>query len=143
MKRIVLMIVPALICGMVFTSCGSDKAMLADDEIDGTYSGTFTVKYFVEMPASWGKGSGTTTLELKDGKYTCTGNPNRIPAGGSGNYSIKGNKIIFEEIHFWTADFDGNLILQGEYDFTFNGKRLKISANKNGVGNYEYDLKKE
>ena len=46
---------------------------------DGIYSGTFTVRY------SNFSQSGTTTLELKDGKFTCTGNSNRIPAGGSGN----------------------------------------------------------
>ena len=148
------MIVPALICGAVFTGCGA-KASTNDDLIDdrmdekvsipieeGTFSGTFTVKYFVDMPKSWGSGSGKTTLELKDGKFTCTGNPGFIPAGGSGTYSINDDKIVFVDKNFWTANFDWNLILNGEYDFKFDGKRLKISANKNNVGHYEYYLKK-
>ena len=110
---------------------------------NGVYSGTFTVTYFVDMPESWGRGSGITTLELKNGKFTCAGNPNRFPAGGSGNYSIQDDKIIFEDLSFWTADFDWNLILKGEYDYTFDGKRLKFSAIKNNVGLYEYDLIRE
>jgi hypothetical protein len=32
MKRLVLMIVSALICGVIFTSCGSDKAERTDNE---------------------------------------------------------------------------------------------------------------
>ena len=32
MKRLVLMIVPALICGAVFTSCVADKAQALEDE---------------------------------------------------------------------------------------------------------------
>ena len=127
----------------MFTSCDKSEFVGGVELEEGIYSGTFTVKYFVEMPQSWGRGSGATTIELKDGKYTCTGNTNRIPAGGGGTYSIKDNKIIFEDKHGWTADFDGNLILNGEYDYKFDGKRLKISANKNDEGHYEYDLKKQ
>jgi len=145
MKRLVLMIIPALICGMAFTSCASIAATdedLIDDREDGkvsilkegTYSGTFTVTY------SSGKKTGTTTLKLENGKYICTGNPDFIPAGGSGTYSINNDKIVFVDENFWTANFDWNLILTGEYNYTFNGKKLKISAHKNDVGFYEYDL---
>jgi len=104
---------------------------------EGIYSGTFTVTYSSE------KLTGAATLTLESGKYICTGNSNRIPAGGSGNYSIDGSKITFEDVNSWTADFDGNLILNGEYDYEFDGQALKISAIKNGVGYYEYDLKKQ
>ena len=108
---------------------------------EGTYTGIFTVTYLVDMPGSWAdSGSRQTTLELKDGKFTNTGNHR---GGGSGNYSIESNKIIFEDLNFWTADFDGNMILNGEYEYTFDGKRLKFYAYKNDVGYYEYDLVKE
>ena len=113
--------------------------------MEGIYSGTFTVRYISDVPEwwYWDFESGETTLELKNGKYTCEGNPDRIPVGGSGNYSINHQKIIFEDENFWTADFDWNLILNGEYEYTFDGRRLKFSAFKNDVGYYEYDLKKE
>jgi len=60
---------------------------------DGIYTGIFTVRC-----SDGSSVSGTTTLELKNGRFVCTGNPNKIPAGGSGNYSAKGDcKIIFED----------------------------------------------
>lgn len=104
---------------------------------DGTYKGKFTVTY------SSGTQSGQTTLVLKNGEFSCSGNPTKIPAGGSGTFSSNNSTITFNDVNFWTADFDWNLILSGTYDYTFNGKNLKITANKNGVGNYTYDLKKQ
>lgn len=104
---------------------------------DGTYKGTFTVTY------SSGTQTGQTTLELKNGKFTCSGNSNRIPAGGSGTFSSDNGKITFNDKNAWTADFDWNLILSGNYDYTFDGKKLIFSADKNNVGNYKYDLEKQ
>jgi len=120
---------------LLFLSCNRNDEISKPIE-EGTYSGTFTVIY------SSGKRTGTTTLSLENGKYICTGNSDRIPAGGSGDYSIKDNKITFNDVNFWTAEFDWNLILKGEYNYRFNGKELTISASKNEVGYYEYDLKK-
>jgi hypothetical protein len=143
MKKVILMTISVLIFGIVFVSCDNSEFVGGVKLEDGIYTGTFTVKYSVEMPESWGRGSGITTLELRNGKFTSTGNPNRIPAGGSGNFSVHNGKIVFEDVNGWTADFDWNLILKGEYDYKFDGKRLKFSANKNDVGYYEYDLIKQ
>lgn len=104
---------------------------------DGTYKGTFTVTY------SSGTQTGQTTLELKNGKFTCSGNSNRMPAGGSGTFSLDNDKITFNDGNAWTADFDWNLILNGKYNYTFDGKKLIFSADKNNVGNYKYDLEKQ
>jgi len=140
------MVVPALICGIVFASC--TNKVTCDNRTyerlyEGKYTGTFTVKYFIEMPQSWvGSGNGKAAIEFKDGKFTSTGNPNRVPAGGSGNYSIDGNKIIFQDENIWTADFDGGLILSGEYDYIFKGKKLKISR-KSEHAHYEYNLERK
>jgi len=148
MKRTVFMIIPILICGIVFTDCGKSEFENKSDDLieieDGTYSGTFTVKYnyLVDLHSF----SATTTLELKNGKYTCTGNSNRIPAGGSGNYSVNDSTIIFSDMNYWTCEFDHNLILNGEYYYIFDGKRLKFSKERCEeyvVNNYEYDLERE
>lgn len=114
-------------------SCNKDDIDLEE----GTYKGVFTVTY------SSGVQTGETSIELKNGRYSCSGNSNRVPAGGFGTYSLKRGKITFYDEGFWTADFDWNLILNGQYNYTFNGKRLKISAIKNGVGHYKYDLEKQ
>jgi hypothetical protein len=101
---------------------------------DGTYKGTFTVTY------SSGTYSGQTLLEIINSKFYCSGNTGRIPAGGSGTFSLDNNKVTFQDENFWTADFDWNLILNGTYNYTFDGKKLKISAAKNEVGSYKYEL---
>lgn len=119
---------------IIFLSgCNKDDINL----IEGTYKGTFTVTY------NSGTQTGQTTLKLMNGKFYCSGNSNRIPAGGSGTYTFDNGKITFSDENFWTADFDWNLILNGQYDYTFDGKKLKISADKIGVGHYKFDLKKQ
>lgn len=120
---------------LLFMSCNKDNSDTTISE--GKYKGRFTVTY------SSGKQSGQTTLVLENGKYSCTGNPDRIPAGGSGTYSFDKGKITFADENSWTCDFDGNLILEGQYDYQCNGRNLKISADKNGVGHYEYNLVKQ
>ncbi|MEA5259655.1 hypothetical protein VB264_17800 [Arcicella aquatica] len=104
---------------------------------DGTYKGTFSVTY------SSGIKTGQTTLVLTNGKFSCSGNSNRIPAGGSGTFSSDNNKITFNDENFWTAEFDPNLILKGTYTYTFDGKKLKIYAERNGIGNFNYYLEKQ
>ena len=120
---------------LFFMSCNKDNSDTTISE--GKYKGTFTVTY------NSGKQSGRTTLVLENGKYSCTGNSDRIPAGGSGTYSLDNGKITFAEENMWTADFDWNLILEGQYDYQCNGRNLKIFADKNGVGHYEYNLVKQ
>ena len=154
MKRLFLTIIPVLIYGMVLTNCGSitaseDKQAKNDKKetasapfTEGKYSGTFTVKYFVEMPASWGRGSGNATIEFKNGKFTSTGNPNRVPAGGSGSYSINNNRITFNDELIWSSDFEPGLVLSGVYEYTLNGKKLKL-IKKYDFAHYEYDLEKQ
>ena len=90
-----LMIFSAVIC----TNCGFlttmiQQGMTDDLEIEGIYSGTFTVTY------NFAKRTGTTTLKLENGKFTCAGNLDRIPAGGSGNYSINHDKIVYSDKNF-------------------------------------------
>lgn len=117
----------------IFSACKKEDLNI----IDGTYKGTFTVIY------SSGPQTGQAILELKNGRFSCLGNSNRIPSGGSGTFSSDNNMITFNDENFWTADFDWNLILSGKYDYSFDGKKLKFSADKNGVGNYKYDLERQ
>jgi len=99
----------------------------------GVYIGTFTVNY----PDT--SISGLTTIELKRKEFNCSGNINRVPAGGRGHYEIKKGKIIFNDENMWTADFDWNLILNGEYDYNSKGEKLKIWKT-NSIATYTYEL---
>ena len=129
---VVLCLVLVGLC-LAFVSC--DKK----DDIEGVYTGVFTVKYAEDTSEC----KGETTLKLQDGKYSCTGNPNRVPAGGSGSYTISDGKITFFDENFWTADFDWNLILSGEYDYTFAGDNLMIYRGNHGIVTHKYELKKQ
>ena len=140
MKTTILKISLILTLFCVFESCDSAKNdAIQSKEFIGTYSGTFTVEY----------NDGTTLSDtasitfINDNSYDSSGNNNRVPAGGSGSYKKSNSTITFDEIHFWTADFDWNLILKGEYDYTLNGNLLTISANKNNLGLYKYELIKQ
>ena len=123
---------------LLLFSCSKNEAI---EEVsvpleEGIYTGTYTVKRFAGMPGEyWGPGNWTTTLILNNGKYTIT-------TGGSGNYSINNGKIIFEDENVWTCDFDSNLILNGVYEYTFDGRKLKI-LQRFDFAHYVYDLKKE
>ena len=140
------------IIGLFSLFYGCDKSEEISQPIEeGVYFGTFTVEYLVDMREGWSS-SGTTTLELKNGKYTYISD---IPPKSSyGNYIISNDKIIFvsdkgienTDLNIVSPNFDINLILDGEYDYTFNGKQgkqLKFTAIKDYVGHYEYDLKKQ
>ena len=142
------MIIPALICGMMFTSCDSDKAELTENE--GSFFGTYIATYFNGWPTSHG---GEITIELNDGKFFMTGilhNQTEF----SGNYSINGNKIIFE-IKVWKTDymdengnrflldFDTNIVPQGVCNYTFDGKKLKLSKVYTGTAQYVWNLEKK
>ena len=89
MKKLGLMIIPALICGMVLTSCSTDK--LANvREIEGTYVGNYNTKNLTRG-LSW---NNIATIEFVGGKYTYRG----LSEGSlsdiydvSGNYSISNN----------------------------------------------------
>ncbi len=121
-----------LIVSLLFFGCKKDTVEL----IDGKYTGVFTVTY------SSGIKQNPVTLEFKNGRYVCSGNPDRIPAGGSGTYSVNSGKITFSEENFWTADFDWNLILNGQYNYSFDGKVLILSVGKNDVSRYEYKVER-
>ena len=127
MKRLVLIIIPALICGLLFTSCSKDN-LEYENEIEGVYVGTYTtINLYRDF--SW---TATPTIELKKGKYTYKNLSNgAYYTSGSGNYSIKDNKIIFELISYpipmETIGVIEELLLIGEYDYTFDGKKLTFS----------------
>lgn len=127
-----------IVCSMLISATllmGCEKKDVS--QLDGTYISTFTVAYNDTAL------TGPTTVELKNGQFTCSGNSNKIPAGGSGTFSVDNNTIRFKDANIWTANFDWNLILSGSYEYTINGKKLTIAAEKNGVGNYQYVLEKQ
>jgi len=135
MKSFKLFIATSLI-SLSFWSCQKDRFSIEE----GIYSGTLTRTYSLSAEKlTW-----STVIKLESGKYVCTSNAYSVfhPVGGSGNFSITGNKITFKDENNWPDIGDHGLILNGEYYYTFIGKRLVISSKK-GDGLCQYDLKRE
>jgi len=139
MKRVVLLIIPAIICGMLLSNCNSDNltngnesdGLTFEDGIEGTYVGSYTTTNLTR-DFSW---STTPTIALKEGKYTYKEPAeNSLYVCVSGNYSISKNKIIFELTSYDSPKFDlavvpgfAIFLLEGEYNYKFDGKKLIFS----------------
>ncbi|MNH28287.1 hypothetical protein D3C79_884450 [compost metagenome] len=126
------------VASLVFISCSKEKS---ENRIalEGSYSGEFTVHYKNEDKTF----TGNVAIKFKADSFFCSANKNRYPAGGSGTFEIIGNKIIFKDQNFWTADFDWALILSHEYSYTLDGKELSLTKDPYQGNTYTYKLKKD
>lgn len=124
---------------VILQSCNFNDEKTSEPDLTGTYSGTFTVEYQNGEVLS----NPVTVSFMEDNTYQSSGNANYIPAGGSGTYEVDDSQIIFKDTNYWTANFDWNLILDGEYDYSLTGNQLILTAQKNGEALYRYELTKE
>jgi len=142
MKNRIYTIVIVLSSLLIFNSCNGNDDENMNQSLNGIYTGTFTVKYL-----NGDTFSNPVSIDFtENNNYLSSGNVDRFPAGGSGTYKRNGSRIEFNDANIWTADFDWYLILRGEYDYSFNGNELIISANRNSIdfkGFYKYELSKE
>ena len=135
---------------LLFTGACSDKLNL--NLLDGNYSGYY---YHIRPgDTNYIKSEEPLSLSLLDKKYTSTGSASRIPAGGSGEYSLLNKEEIeFSDKHAWTADFDWNLILNGRFLYELKNDSLILTRKfeicaacsiKPGMmpGLYQYRLKR-
>lgn len=123
-------------------SCDKDEELHLS-ELRGVYSGTFTVEYS-EDPIFYDQKelSNEVSIEFGSGNFTCSSGESYTPAGGSGKFEIDGTKIVFNDENAWFANFDWNLILDGEYEIQEKESGITISAHK-GIGFYKYRLIKQ
>lgn len=126
------------IVSFAINSCSSDDEP-STPNLTGTYSGTFRVEYQNGESFS----NPVEVSFMSENKYNSSGNDKYIPAGGSGTYEVNESIIEFKDINYWTANFDWNLILNGEYEYSLTGDQLTLSAHKNEMGLYIYELNKE
>jgi hypothetical protein len=134
-SNIVILFIAVITC--LCCSCDDDNTQ-PQFEINGIYDGLFTVEYSEQQVFS-----NEVTITFNDSTYSCTSGANHIPAGGSGKFEIYGNTITFSDENGWFADFDWNLILDGEYELNRDNSTIIISAYKNDVGFYKYELEKQ
>lgn len=116
--------------------------------LDGTYKGFFY--YIPPNGTQVTKSESEISVNLSGKDYTSSGHANRIPAGGTGKYSVlANNEIEFHDEKVWTADFDWGLILNGNYKYEIKKDSLILTRNfqicpscntTNGL--YQYRLKR-
>jgi hypothetical protein len=122
---------------------GEDDNEAGGSIIEGIFEGEFTVTYFGDsFPGSSQVETCDVSVLLEEGKYVCAWNAEQSPKSCEGSYSVSGDKITFSSKSIHNHDFDSNLILHGEYEYTMQGNKLTFAAVKNDVGNYEYSLVK-
>jgi hypothetical protein len=96
----------------LLTACNKNQDDLSDpisaqNEISGTYSGTFQ---------RTGMGSSGVVLMMGGGRYEGTSTISKYPAICHGSYTAAASSITFKDSCNWTADFDWTLILDGTYN---------------------------
>ncbi|WP_027078044.1 hypothetical protein [Maribacter antarcticus] len=139
MKNRIYALIFFTILSLTINSCNSDDDKNVIENLNGNYTGTFTVEY-----SNGDTFSNPVTVSFnEDNNYQSSANNDYFPAGGNGTYEKNNSTIEYYDINIWTANFDWNLILNGEYNYSINGDELLISANKNDVGFYKYELTKE
>lgn len=126
-----------VLISFAFNSCSDDDN--SNQNLNGAYIGTFTVEYLDGQTFT----NPVTVTFTGENNYNSSGNSDYFPAGGSGTYERKNAAISFSDIDYWTANFDWNLILGGEYEYSINGNNLTMSANRSAFGTYTYKLTKD
>jgi hypothetical protein len=115
------------ICILLFAlilSVGCKKATTVDVLLDGNYTGVFVITNSVKSVPE----TRPISITLKDGRFNIEPNAsaNVKPSGGKGSYTFKNGVGNFADEGVWTADFDWNMILNGEYDIRSSGTDLTL-----------------
>ncbi len=141
---------PLLITFVIMLSSCSDKLSLSS--MEGKYTG-----FFYHTPpgeTKTVKGETQINLDLTGTEFSAGKGPDKIPAGGSGKFSVLNSKEVeFTDKNYWTADFDWNLILNGRYRYENVNDSLILTRQfetcatceiKPGMmpGSYQYRLKR-
>lgn len=111
---------------IIISSTSCEKSH--NDKIpDGTYTGTF------QRQLAFGGGNiANVVLTFTSNTWTGQSDMLHYPALCHGTYTINNGKIIFTNDCIWSADFDGTLILGGEYALNLKGIQLGFIRDDRG-----------
>ena len=107
-----------ILIGIIFIifACNNDDEN-PQTEINGEYVGIF------ERDGR----SSNVEFTFNNGTWTGESQIVKFPALCYGTYSNSGNVITFENHCAWTTEFDGTLILVGEWNYSLNGNSLILT----------------
>ena len=103
------------------------------ETLTGEYTGTFRVISENETTQA------NVSFEVKHSSFSGKSAQANHPAIGLGSLVVRGDELHFTNAQYWTADFDWNLILDGQYQFQYADKQLVFWKERNGT-KYQYDL---
>ena len=118
-------------------SCKEDNPVILDIEsVAGEYSGTFNT---LQRNGTNTSNPVNVILSL-DGRYHSSGNGVN-PAGGAGSFELAGESIIFtDSIVVWNAFITSDMILTGEYTYTWTEDRLTLHRQNRNYDQFFYEL---
>lgn len=102
--------------------------------LHGEYTGNFSRK---NIQTNEGSVSGIK-ISFSDETWTGESESEKYPALCRGTYVIENNKILFENQCAWTTEFDGSLILNGEYEFILAEDKIEFIRTYNNIGSNNY-----
>jgi hypothetical protein len=140
------------ICILLFAmilSLSCKKPTTVDVLLDGNYTGVLVITNSVKSVPE----TRPISISLKDGKFNITTSAELKPSGGRGTYTFKNGIGYFTDEDIRTADFDWNMILNGEYNIRSSGVNLTLRkrfdaktdlspATSYATIDYEYILKR-
>lgn len=142
------------ICIFLFAlilALGCKKSTSVDVLLDGNYTGVLVITNSDKSVPE----TRPISVSLRGGKFNIMQgtNANLKPLSGEGSYTFKNRIGYFKDEGAWTADFDWNMILNGEYDIRSSGMDLTLRkrlskksdfspASTYATLDYEYILKR-
>lgn len=114
------------------------REVLAPEQLAGTYTGFFRIENAPQNIAR----EGTVTLVLDSGRFSCSGNPNQVPAGGVGTFSLRGDALEFRHEGVMIPGAKPERVLQGRYVYSFDGQTLTFWREEDAV-RYLYELTRD
>ena len=110
----------------IFVFCiNCNKSNLNVIFLPGTYNGTYSITHHYNTDWALTE-SGPATFVFTDTSYSCYGEEYLLPPGGGGEYEIVGDVMVLNDMMNHIANFDWTLILDGEFDYRFDGNNLRL-----------------
>jgi len=137
MKTLVLIFVTSIF----LISCGSVEP---DSVIDGNYVGTYSITHNYGTDSAYTL-HGEITFEFSKGSYKYLGTKYSLPPESGGKYCLNRRKIKLIDNGRHNGNIDPTLLLNGDFNYSFNGARLILEQQDNKYKYYHrlYLSKKE
>ncbi len=128
MKTLVLVFITSIF----LISCGSVEPTSV---IDGNYEGVYSITHNYGTDSAYTL-HGKIIFEFFKGRYEFVPENPLIPPRGKGIYRLARRKIVLINQLGYTADVNLNLILNGYFNYSFNGERLFLTQEDKNLNRF-------